>query len=214
MFIQPDWFEVTKPGVGTNRYAYSFNDPVNLSDPGGNIAIADDAAALIAIAAVVAINYAEDLLDDGEVNGTGPFSELIAGIGNVLSSESSQPGIGHNSGAGLDDPHPHISPGRKEHILEGDGKSGGHRSGTGVPGATEFPEDWDDEDILDGIEEVYGSGEEVDGLADDPDYIGLRGKYKGIEIEVIVDGDGNVVTGYPSPGQEGVKENPKEEKEW
>ncbi len=36
MFIQPDWFEVTKPGVGTNRYAYSFNDPVNASDPGGN----------------------------------------------------------------------------------------------------------------------------------------------------------------------------------
>ena len=35
-FIQPDWFEVTTPGVGTNRYAYSFNDPVNLSDPNGN----------------------------------------------------------------------------------------------------------------------------------------------------------------------------------
>jgi RHS repeat-associated protein len=34
-FIQPDWFEVTEPGVGTNRYAYSANDPVNLSDPGG-----------------------------------------------------------------------------------------------------------------------------------------------------------------------------------
>ena len=36
MFIQPDWFEVTKAGVGTNRYAYSLNDPVNLRDPGGN----------------------------------------------------------------------------------------------------------------------------------------------------------------------------------
>jgi len=36
MFIQPDWFEVTEPGVGTNRYAYSFNDPVNLRDPNGN----------------------------------------------------------------------------------------------------------------------------------------------------------------------------------
>ncbi|NOX73212.1 MAG: RHS repeat-associated core domain-containing protein [Alphaproteobacteria bacterium] len=35
-FIQPDWFEVTEAGVGTNRYAYSANDPVNLSDPGGN----------------------------------------------------------------------------------------------------------------------------------------------------------------------------------
>ena len=23
MFIQPDWFEVTQPGVGTNRYAYN-----------------------------------------------------------------------------------------------------------------------------------------------------------------------------------------------
>jgi len=36
MFIQPDWCEVTQAGVGTNRYAYSGNDPVNLSDPGGN----------------------------------------------------------------------------------------------------------------------------------------------------------------------------------
>jgi RHS repeat-associated protein len=36
MFIQPDWWEVTKPGVGTNRYAYSMGDPINLSDPGGN----------------------------------------------------------------------------------------------------------------------------------------------------------------------------------
>lgn len=36
MFLQPDWWEVTKPGVGTNRYAYSFGDPVNKMDPGGN----------------------------------------------------------------------------------------------------------------------------------------------------------------------------------
>jgi A nuclease family of the HNH/ENDO VII superfamily with conserved AHH len=27
---------VTKPGVGTNRFAYGLGDPVNLSDPGGN----------------------------------------------------------------------------------------------------------------------------------------------------------------------------------
>lgn len=36
MFIQPDWFDPTAPGVGTNRYAYSFNDPVNKMDPNGN----------------------------------------------------------------------------------------------------------------------------------------------------------------------------------
>ena len=33
MFIQPDWWEVTKEAVGTNRYSYSFNDPVNGRDP-------------------------------------------------------------------------------------------------------------------------------------------------------------------------------------
>jgi RHS repeat-associated protein len=37
MFLQPDWWEVLKPGVGTNRFSYSFNDPVNFGDPNGNV---------------------------------------------------------------------------------------------------------------------------------------------------------------------------------
>lgn len=36
MFTQPDWFDPTNPIVGTNRYAYSHNDPVNITDPNGN----------------------------------------------------------------------------------------------------------------------------------------------------------------------------------
>ena len=36
MMTSPDWFEVTQPGVGTNRYAYSGNDPINKLDPLGN----------------------------------------------------------------------------------------------------------------------------------------------------------------------------------
>jgi RHS repeat-associated protein len=36
-FISPDWWDPTEPGVGTNRYAYSFNDPINRSDQSGHI---------------------------------------------------------------------------------------------------------------------------------------------------------------------------------
>ncbi|WP_198411890.1 RHS repeat-associated core domain-containing protein [Microvirga flavescens] len=35
-FLSPDSLDPTLPGVGTNRYAYSLNDPINLRDPGGN----------------------------------------------------------------------------------------------------------------------------------------------------------------------------------
>jgi RHS repeat-associated protein len=35
-FMTPDWFDPTSPGVGTNRYAYCFDDPVNCSDPSGH----------------------------------------------------------------------------------------------------------------------------------------------------------------------------------
>ena len=36
-FTSPDWWDVADPGVGTNRYAYSANDPVGNSDPSGHI---------------------------------------------------------------------------------------------------------------------------------------------------------------------------------
>jgi RHS repeat-associated protein len=35
-FLSPDWWEITDPAVGPNRYAYALNDPVNKSDPNGH----------------------------------------------------------------------------------------------------------------------------------------------------------------------------------
>ncbi|MER8887687.1 RHS repeat-associated core domain-containing protein [Mesorhizobium sp. M0816] len=67
-FISPDDWDPTKLGVGTNRYAYAQNDPVNKSDPnghnaavwGGRIALgvacaAGGCEALAAIAVAVAV---------------------------------------------------------------------------------------------------------------------------------------------------------------
>ena len=107
-----------------------------------------------------------------------------------------------------------ITPERAKHILEGDRSrnSGGHRHGTGLPGKTEFPEHWTDQDIIDGIEDIYLNGEIDEDLPDLEGGSGFIGEHRGIRIEVVVDEDGQVVTGYPSPGQEdkGVVENPPE----
>jgi hypothetical protein len=40
-FLSPDTADPTLPGVGTNRYAYGLNDPINNSDPNGH-QIADE----------------------------------------------------------------------------------------------------------------------------------------------------------------------------
>jgi RHS repeat-associated protein len=36
-FFSPDGWDPTEPGVGTNRYAYAGNDPINWSDPSGHL---------------------------------------------------------------------------------------------------------------------------------------------------------------------------------
>ena len=37
LLTQPDWFEVTRPGVRTNHYSYAGDDLVNGSDAGANV---------------------------------------------------------------------------------------------------------------------------------------------------------------------------------
>jgi RHS repeat-associated protein len=41
-FVSPDWWDPDKPGVGTNRYGYAGNDPVNKSDKNGHNADPSD----------------------------------------------------------------------------------------------------------------------------------------------------------------------------
>ncbi|MDQ0395888.1 RHS repeat-associated core domain-containing protein [Labrys monachus] len=37
-FVSPDWWDPTHEGVGTNRYSYADNNPVNVKDPSGHYA--------------------------------------------------------------------------------------------------------------------------------------------------------------------------------
>ncbi|UWQ09549.1 hypothetical protein K3X25_10000 [Aliiroseovarius crassostreae] len=82
MFIQPDWFEVTQLGGGANRYAYSFNDPINLSDPNGSfvaLAVMGAVAAYKAISTAIAVHDAYQAVQsvaDGSVS----VGEAAAGV--------------------------------------------------------------------------------------------------------------------------------------
>jgi RHS repeat-associated protein len=53
-FISPDWWDPNQPGVGTNRYAYSENDPINKSDPSGHCGPCIAGGVRLGIAAAIA----------------------------------------------------------------------------------------------------------------------------------------------------------------
>jgi RHS repeat-associated protein len=40
-FLSPDWWDVSDPAVGTDRYGYSMGDPVNKADPNGHMTFAE-----------------------------------------------------------------------------------------------------------------------------------------------------------------------------
>jgi hypothetical protein len=100
-----------------------------------------------------------------------------------------------------------VSPERVIHILEGDAKGGGHRYGTGKPGKTEFPANWDDDKVTDSILSV----------ARTPDSASLQrngrwkveGVHDGVRLAVIILVDGRIWSAYPLPGSPGVRQNPR-----
>lgn len=101
----------------------------------------------------------------------------------------------------------YTSPERQDHILDGDPddpESGGHKHGTGRPGKTEFPEDWDDDDIIDNVEDVARNPDSPPRQLPDGKWE-VRGERDGVNIRVIVDENGSVRTGHPTSGDGVVK---------
>jgi hypothetical protein len=113
--------------------------------------------------------------------------------------------------------------------LDGDATGGGHRSGTGNPGKSEFPKSWSDDKIIHEISDIAtdptvkatqltgpGAGtvhpslpaKTITTKAGNPVRYKLQATRGGIDIEVIVEPGGKgIVTGYPTGGT-GVITNP------
>ena len=93
---------------------------------------------------------------------------------------------------------------RRRHILDGNATGGGHRPGTGIPGKSEFPAGWSDDRIMHNISDI----------ATDPTLrsrLGRGGRTitegirDGIDIRVIQERNGDIVTGFPT----NVPRNPR-----
>jgi Bacterial EndoU nuclease len=97
---------------------------------------------------------------------------------------------------------------RAVHILDGDVTGGGHRHGTGRPGKTEFPADWDDVTITGNITAVATDPASVEQQPNGRWFV--RGERDGVWIIVIVHPDGAIWTAWPEEDSPGVVRNPKE----
>jgi hypothetical protein len=100
---------------------------------------------------------------------------------------------------------------RRAHTLDGDQTGGGHRHGSGVPDKTEFPADWDDDQIIDAILAVARKPDQAPERQNWNDRWKVSGQYKGVEIVAIVESDGAIWTAWPREGSPGVVKNPVED---
>ena len=104
-----------------------------------------------------------------------------------------------------------VSPERTSHILDGDADgSGGHRHGTGIPGKTEFPANWDDKKIIDTVADVARRPDQPPKHQEWNDRWVARGTRDDVEVVVVVARDGRIWTSWPTPDSPGVVKNPKE----
>lgn len=135
-----------------------------------------------------------------------PLGLALTDVGDVL-------GVGLRGSAwdGVVGAHPtpdriHLTRQRATHILNGDDGGGGHRSGTGTPGKSEFPQSWTLERVLRAALSVARDPTTANpGRMSRWVAVGVR---DGVKIRVITEPDGEVVTAFPQRGR-GVVYNPK-----
>ncbi|WP_456845374.1 RHS repeat-associated core domain-containing protein [Cellulomonas sp. P5_C6] len=94
------------------------------------------------------------------------------------------------------------TPARTSHILDGEVRpngtfGGGHRSGTGFPGKSEFPAEWSDARVMHNMSDVATDPSLVWRAGAKPGDFWVNGNRGGIDMEVLIRND-EIWTGYPT----------------
>jgi RHS repeat-associated protein len=82
-FLSPDWWSQDDPGVGTNRYAYAANDPINQSDRNGHFSDGSEDCNIFSCEPDL-IGLEGDDLFSTEVEILSPNPMLDGGLGGLL----------------------------------------------------------------------------------------------------------------------------------
>ncbi|WP_153074171.1 EndoU domain-containing protein [Paraburkholderia bonniea] len=119
--------------------------------------------------------------------------QLVQSVVNAMSSDSRKTtNTGNNS---------LLDPQGENHVLYGDGPtSGGHLSGVGNSGKSEFPANWSAQDITNAISDIATDPNiQWSKPAPNNGYVSATGTINGVDIRVIIDpAKGRIVTGYPT----------------
>lgn len=99
---------------------------------------------------------------------------------------------------------------RTTHILDGDETGGGgHRHGVGKPGKTEFPASWDNAKIIRTALDVARGPDRPPVRQDWNDTWLCIGTRDGVDVSVVVQRSGEILTSWPEEGGPGVVRNPR-----
>jgi hypothetical protein len=101
-------------------------------------------------------------------------------------------------------PVPALTAEAEQHILYGDRRGGGHLHGTGVPCKSEFPADWDADEVIDRVQAI-AANDNLDWDKQDNGYYVAEQMVDDTRVRVVLNRDrSGVVTAYPT----NVKRNP------
>ncbi len=111
-----------------------------------------------------------------------------------------------------DHPHPdavHLTAEDRTHILDGDGDgvNGGHLSGRGIPGKSEFPPSWSADRIVTTVLALARAPDTPPAPGREGCWL-VEGVRDGVRVRVVVDPGGTIITAYPLSGP-GVIQNPR-----